>query len=271
MKTKPHLDPTLTEESSLIIDPETLTQWVDRSLPIPQLKSTDSLSEKFDCLALYQKEASTLSALLKEHFSPEIEAPAHTICKVMSLLDEEENMPLLEQADQPSEPSLPLAETATLESAPEPQTLSHPFLINLEELKPKRKTPHYFFPVAALFLLSGIVASILLFDERKDADSLAQEKNHPAQQNKKLSTSRSRSMDTSLNREALAPLSESVLTSGAHPTEEIVTEDKKTASEANKEPSPTEEVLEEPKAPEDKTEQAPQALPPKEVPQGVEL
>lgn len=105
----PPIDPTDTDNSDLIIDPATITEWVDGELTPYHKENVDRLAEKFTELKSYKEDVSFLRELLKETHSKEIAAPAHTVLHVLNALDSLKADSLTEAAtkDTPS----PAAET----------------------------------------------------------------------------------------------------------------------------------------------------------------
>lgn len=169
MNTDPDiLDPTETDRSELIIDPETITQWVDKELPTPHMASVDTLSEKFPSLKHYGKDAENIRALLQESFKPTITAPANTLSRVLSSIkEEEETSPTQDKTDTPapalSTPSQPEMEMDFPAPAPAPFVIEFP-------VSPKKKKNLYLMPAAALLFLMALVGAIIHSEMQKDEE-----------------------------------------------------------------------------------------------------
>lgn len=188
------LDPTETDQSDLIIDPESITQWVDGTLPSPHKMSVDKLATKFPVLTKYKQDAEKLSALFHEAFSTEIVAPAHTVCRVMAALKKETGVEHAPQDADCREKTTRLTAEAspaeTPENAPaeaeaphaphkkeEAAALDTPFVIHFPEQH--KKVPRYLLPAAALLFLMALVGSIIHSERSTTQDeALAQKERH---------------------------------------------------------------------------------------------
>lgn len=240
----PTIDPTDVEKSSVIIDPETITQWVDKKLLPLQQKSVDILAEKFPCLKDYKEEVEKYSALLKKNYPSEIQAPAHTVLRVMQAIEEEEKavFPSQKETSQTDEKSLVEAQKTELSSCVDASktTLTqpfshptHPFQFNIDELQVK-KSPKYILPIAAILLLGGLIMSVVLIDTNKEASSEEFAENSDQEESPsplRKHSRRDKDMDTTLNRGDLQPVSRQILTSG---DEGEIIAHKKEAKEAQK-------------------------------------
>lgn len=249
------IDPTDVETSSVIIDPETITQWVDKKLSLPHQKSIDILAEKFSCLKNYKKDVEEYSALLKKNYPSKIQAPAHTVLRVMQAIEEEEKDVFSSQKDtlQTDEESLVEIQKSELSSLAENKNAScvdvskaaptqpffhptHPFQFNIDELQVK-KSPKYILPIAAILLLGGLIMSVVLIDANKQAssekfveESDQEEGSSPLRKHSR----RDKDMDTTLNREDLQTVSQQILTSGEE--EQIIAHKKELEKAQKQEP-----------------------------------
>lgn len=174
MNTEP-LDPTKTDLSELIIDPEAITQWVDGKLPTPHKMAVELLAEKFSSLNTYERDVQEIRTLMQESFSPRITAPAHTACKVLMAINgqtAEESMLCHESKDSRKDTGITnKAKISTSEATQDailpasvkshsPRSLdSLPFEIQFPQKTRKRN--RYILPVAAVFLLSLLVGAIV--------------------------------------------------------------------------------------------------------------
>lgn len=177
MNTEP-LDPTKTDLSELIIDPEAITQWVDGTLPTPHKMAVELLAKKFSSLNDYDRDVQEIRTLMQESFSTRITAPAHTACKVLMAINGQtatESAPCLESKDERKEekttdkteiPALDAPQKAVLPASVKNRH-SHsldslPFEIKFPQKTRKRN--RYILPVAAVFLLSLLIG-VIVFSE----------------------------------------------------------------------------------------------------------
>lgn len=194
------LDPTETDQSELNIDPETVTQWVDKTLPVPHQASVDALAAKFSSLKKYAEDADCMSVLLKESFKPEITAPANTLARVLQTIEKEESgkkhaplpLPAAVQAENAASPSSRIVPSPEHEADfPTVPLSAEPFVIEFPECK--KSMPAYLMPIAALLFLCALVGSILKFEWEKD-EQKAMANSDPAEEERLPTNRRAQTM-----------------------------------------------------------------------------
>ena len=160
------LDPT-TDQDDLIIDAETVTQWVDNTLSTPHAASVDHLASKFPCLKEYEEDSQKIRDLAEQAFKPSIEAPSNTLARVLKAIKEEQKdkpAPSVSPADSQPSPETPQPEAPVEEQ----KANDSPFILTFPEAK--KKTP-YLWPIAALLFLVAFIGSIVHQEQSSDKDA----------------------------------------------------------------------------------------------------
>lgn len=168
------MDPTETDQSELIIDPENITQWVDNALPTPHKISIELLANKFPSLNEYEADVMEIRSLIKEACPPLIVAPANTIGRVLQSIQEEERgipvIPVPCSEDNSASKGTSTVSISTPANKDHPTVeghhLSQPFKIEFPQKS--KKGSRYLFPIAALLLLTALVASIMIIENNSE-------------------------------------------------------------------------------------------------------
>lgn len=180
------MDPTETDQSELIIDPENITQWVDNALPTPHKISIELLAKKFPSLNEYDADVKEIRSLIKDACPPRIVAPANTICRVLQSIQEEESgipvtpVPCFDNdfvAKGTSTVSISIPANKDHPTV-EGHHLSQPFKIEFPQKS--KKGSRYFFPIAALLLLTALVASIMIIENNSEHHVAHKEDTQPS-------------------------------------------------------------------------------------------
>lgn len=180
------MDPTETDQSELIIDPENITQWVDNALPTPHKISIELLANKFPSLNEYEADVKEIRSLIKDACPPLIVAPANTIGRVLqSIQEEERGIPV---TPVPCSEDNSTAKGTSTVSIPIPANKDHPTVeghhlslpFKIEFPQKSKKSSRYFLPIAALLLLTALVASIMIIENNSEHHLANKEENQPS-------------------------------------------------------------------------------------------
>lgn len=180
------MDPTETDQSELIIDPENITQWVDNALPTPHKISIELLAKKFPSLNEYEADVKEIRSLIKEACPPRIMAPANTIGRVLQFIQEEgSGIPV---TPVPCSEDHSVAKGSSTVSISVPASKDHPTVeghhlslpFKIEFPQKSKKGSRYLFPIAALLLLTALVASIMIIENNSEHHLANKEDNAPS-------------------------------------------------------------------------------------------
>lgn len=170
MTTKRDISDPTTDQDDLIIDTETVTQWVDHALSVPHTASVDSLAAKFPCLREYGEDAEQIRSLTQKAFTPDIKAPAHTLAHVLKAIREEQGPANAD--DSPTLTEEPKGGPSSHQQEEDTSTTDiaeAPFILEFPPEK-KQKMP-YLWPIAALIFLMALVGSIIHHEHNRDMES----------------------------------------------------------------------------------------------------